>query len=162
MWQIVAIVSRKVLSGNAFCLKSVGFQRLGGRKTAPARIKLKPKRFPNFQAEPPAFYMADQFIQVTTTTASVEEARQIAQALVERRLAACVQIVGPVESVFRWEGKLEMAAEWQCVIKTTLARYGVVEQAIRRHHSYEVPEIIATEIVDGSEDYLRWLRESLG
>ena len=105
--------------------------------------------------------MADQFIQVTTTTASADEARQIARTLIEGRLAACVQIVGPMESVYRWEGKLETAAEWQCVIKTTMARYGVVEQAIRRHHSYEVPEIIATEIVDGSEDYLRWLRESI-
>jgi periplasmic divalent cation tolerance protein len=103
-------------------------------------------------------FMADEFIQVTTTTATQEDARQIAAALVEQRLAACVQIVGPIESVYRWGGKTEMAAEWQCLIKTRRELFAKVEQAIRQLHKYDVPEIIAMPILEGSELYLRWLR----
>lgn len=105
--------------------------------------------------------MSNQIIQVTTTTPSLDEARQIAQTLVNQRLAACVQIVGPIESVYRWQGQVETAAEWQCVIKTSLAKYSAVEHAIGELHSYDVPEIIATQIVDGSEAYLHWLQNSI-
>jgi periplasmic divalent cation tolerance protein len=99
------------------------------------------------------------FIQVHTTTASKEDAERIAAALVERRLAACVQIVGPITSVYRWQGKTETSSEWLCVAKTQQSLYGQVEAAIRELHSYEVPEIVATPIVAGSENYLNWVRE---
>ena len=99
-----------------------------------------------------------EFIQVTTTAPSREEADRIAQTLVERRLAACVQIAGPVESHYRWKGALERSTEWLCLIKTRRANYAAVEAAIRANHSYEVPEIIACPIETGSASYLDWLR----
>jgi periplasmic divalent cation tolerance protein len=98
-----------------------------------------------------------EFVQVLTTTDARELAETIGRALVERRLAACVQIAGPVKSTYRWRDKIETAEEWQCWIKTTLDRFAAVEQAIREIHSYTVPEIIATPIVAGSADYLKWL-----
>lgn len=101
--------------------------------------------------------ISDEYLQILTTAASADEARRIATALVEERLAACVQIVGPIESIYRWEGKVETATEWQCWIKTRRHHYDAVEAAIRRLHSYEVPEILAMPIVAGSEAYLKWL-----
>jgi len=101
----------------------------------------------------------DEHSQVVTTAASADEARRIATALVEERLAACVQIVGPIESIYRWQGKVETAAELQCWIKTRRQHYALLEAAIRRLHSYEVPEILAVPIVAGSEAYLKWLTD---
>jgi len=98
-------------------------------------------------------------LQVTTAAGSREEARALAGVLLERRLAACVQVVGPVESRYRWEGRLETATEWLCVAKTTAGRYDEVEAAIRQAHSYDVPEILAVPVVGGSEAYLRWVAE---
>jgi periplasmic divalent cation tolerance protein len=103
--------------------------------------------------------MSDQYIQVLTTTASAEEARRIGGTLVEEHLAACVQIVGPIESIYRWQGEVEQASEWQCWIKTRRQQFEAVEAAICRLHSYEVPEILALPIVAGSEAYLRWLAD---
>ncbi len=97
-------------------------------------------------------------IQVSVTTDSKAQAKAIAQMLVRERLAACVQVIGPVTSIYRWQGKQEEAQEWLCLAKTTGARYDAVERAIREAHSYEVPEIVAVPIVAGSEPYLRWLR----
>jgi len=96
-------------------------------------------------------------IQVLTTTDSPELADSLGRALVERRLAACVQIGGPVRSVYRWQGQIETAEEWQCWIKTTRERFAAVERAIRELHTYTVPEIIAMPILAGSADYLKWL-----
>lgn len=101
-------------------------------------------------------------ILVLTNCGSAAEARKIARLLVERRLAACVNVAtAPVESIYRWNGKLEKAKEYLLLIKTTLARFGAVERAIRDVHSYEVPEIIAVPIARGSRDYLRWLGENV-
>lgn len=100
-------------------------------------------------------------VQVLTTAGSEEEAERIATALVDRRLAACVQVVGPVLSRYRWQGEVETAREWQCLAKTEAARYPEVEAAIRDLHSYEEPEIVATAIVAGSPGYLAWIGESL-
>jgi periplasmic divalent cation tolerance protein len=100
-------------------------------------------------------------IQILTTTPDKDLAQRIAHALVEARLAACVQISGPVESIYRWEDRVESAAEWQCWIKTTRDRYAEVEQAIRGLHPYEVPEILALPVVEGQVDYLQWLTQSL-
>lgn len=101
------------------------------------------------------------YVQVMTAAGSEEEAGRIASLLVERRLAACVQVVGPVVSRYRWQGAIEEAREWQCLAKTTRAAYGEVEAAIRDVHSYEEPEIIATPIIAGSAGYLAWIDENV-
>ncbi|NLE39086.1 MAG: divalent-cation tolerance protein CutA [Pirellulaceae bacterium] len=101
-------------------------------------------------------------VEITTTTASRDDARRITRALVERRLAACVQIRGPIESTYRWQGNIETADEWQCVAKTRRDLFDEVERAIRELHPYEVPEILAVEIVAMSAAYGRWLGEGLG
>ena len=103
--------------------------------------------------------MADEFIQVVTTVATQDDARRIAQALVDQHLAGCVQIVGPIESVYRWQGSVETAQEWQCWAKTRRAKYSAVEQAIRRLHCYDVPEILVVPVSAGSQAYLRWLAD---
>ena len=102
-----------------------------------------------------------EYLQVTTTAGSEEEAERIGAALVERRLAACVQIVGPIASRYRWQGAVECSTEWMCVAKTSTARYAELEAAIRELHSYEEPEIVATPIVAGSKGYLDWIDQSL-
>ena len=96
-------------------------------------------------------------IQVITTTASREEAERIARALVDGRLAACVQVVGPITSTYRWEGAIESAQEWRCEAKSRPELYGEIENAIRGLHSYQVPEILALPVAAGSADYLAWL-----
>ncbi|HET8565565.1 MAG TPA: divalent-cation tolerance protein CutA [Solirubrobacterales bacterium] len=100
-------------------------------------------------------------VQVLTTVASEEEAGRIASLLVERRLAACVQVIGPIVSRYRWQGEIEEEREWQCLVKTTRAAYAAVEAAIREVHSYDEPEIIATPIVAGSAGYLAWIEENI-
>jgi periplasmic divalent cation tolerance protein len=98
---------------------------------------------------------------VLTTTGSEEEGRRIAQALVGRRLAACVNIIPSVESVYRWKEKVESAKEWMLVIKTTAAGFGGVRAAISELHSYELPECVLLEIEDGSAEYLNWIADSV-
>jgi periplasmic divalent cation tolerance protein len=100
-------------------------------------------------------------LQVLTTVGSEAEAELISSALVERRLAACVQVVGPIASRYRWQGGIEEGREWQCLVKTEAERYPEVEAAIRELHSYDEPEVIATPIVAGSAGYLAWISESL-
>jgi periplasmic divalent cation tolerance protein len=96
-------------------------------------------------------------IQVLTTAGSEEEAVRIARMLVEERLAACVQVLGPITSTYRWQGAIEASQEWLCVAKTAKGLYPEVERAIRQAHSYQVPEILAVEVAAGSADYLAWL-----
>jgi periplasmic divalent cation tolerance protein len=103
-----------------------------------------------------------EYLQVMTTASSEEEARRIAAALVERRLAACVQVLGPIESHYWWRGEIETGQEWLCLAKTDAARYPELETTICELHSYEEPEVIATPIVAGSRGYLEWIGESLG
>lgn len=100
-------------------------------------------------------------ILVLTTTAAQEDARQIARTLLQQKLAACVHIRGPIESSYWWQGQLEFAAEWQCIVKTRRDLYTKVEQAILAVHPYQTPEIVAIDIVAGSEAYLRWLNEEV-
>lgn len=99
-----------------------------------------------------------EYIQVMTTTATREDAARIAAVLLENRLAACVQVMGPIESHYRWKGTLERSSEWLCLVKTTRGNYRAVEEAIHANHFYEVPEVIACPIESGSEAYLAWLR----
>jgi len=101
-------------------------------------------------------------IVVLVTCASRKEARRIARVLVERRLVACVQEVGsPIHSTYRWKGKIESAKEFLLLIKTTRARFSAVREMVKELHSYEVPEIIALGITDGSSDYLTWIADSV-
>ena len=85
----------------------------------------------------------------------------MARALVEERLAACVNRIAPVQSVYRWQGKLEQSEEELLIVKTRKTLFAALESRVRELHSYSVPEIIAVPIVDGSEGYLRWLGEQL-
>jgi periplasmic divalent cation tolerance protein len=104
--------------------------------------------------------MTDKRI-VLTAVGSEEEARKIAHQLVERRLAACVNIVPHVGSVYRWKGKVEEAREWLLIIKTIAGLFGQVRQAIADLHSYELPECVCLAMEDGSADYLQWIGESV-
>ena len=90
---------------------------------------------------------------------SNEEAQQVARALVGQRLAACVNILPGVYSVYRWQGEVEEAAEWTLIIKTQASRYAEVEAAIRELHSYTTPEIVAVKIEKGLPAYLDWILE---
>ncbi len=101
------------------------------------------------------------FVQVTTTTDCRDLATQIAQALVESRLAACVQISGPIFSVYRWQEKVEQADEWLCTVKTRKSLFPAVEASIRERHSYDCPEILAVPLVAGNAAYLEWLNSQL-
>jgi periplasmic divalent cation tolerance protein len=100
-------------------------------------------------------------IQMITTTGTKEDAAKIARALLEERLAACIQVVGPITSSYWWNDEIEEAEEWLCLIKSTADRFERLEQAIKAAHPYDVPEILATPVVAGSADYLAWLREEL-
>lgn len=102
--------------------------------------------------------MEEDFIQVFTTTEKKEDAERIAKSVIEAKLAACVQIMGPIESTYRWKGKIEKSAEWFCFIKSTRKLYPDLEDAIKKEHPYEVPEIIAVPVSGGSADYLEWLK----
>jgi periplasmic divalent cation tolerance protein len=100
-------------------------------------------------------------VQVTTTLPDRAAADRLAALVVEDRLAACAQVVGPVSSTYRWEGRVETGTEWYCHLKTTLVRLPALIERIRRLHAYEVPEIVALPVVDGNPDYLRWITESV-
>jgi len=105
--------------------------------------------------------MTDKIV-VLVTCGSAREARRIARTLVERRLAACVNVLrAPVESAYRWKGKVESAREIMLAIKTTRKRFVKLEAEVRRLHSYDVPEIIAVPVVRGSRKYLAWVSESV-
>jgi len=98
---------------------------------------------------------------VLTTAGSAEEARKIARALVERRLAACVNIVPKIESIYRWQGKVEEAQEYLLLVKTTENAFLRLSEALNELHSYELPECIAVAVTDGSLPYLKWVDDSV-
>jgi periplasmic divalent cation tolerance protein len=98
-------------------------------------------------------------LTVLTTVESAAKAEVLARGAVEQRVAACAQINGPVTSVYRWEDAVQTDPEWQVLFKTAAARYGALEAYIRAAHDYDVPEIIATRVVRGGADYLRWVVE---
>jgi len=99
-------------------------------------------------------------IVVLVTCSSEEEATKIANALVEGRLAACANIISPVRSIYRWEGKVWDEKEWMLIIKTLKTRFEALEKKVKSLHSYSVPEIIALPIVEGSASYLKWIEEN--
>lgn len=103
--------------------------------------------------------MADtpKILAVLTTAGSVELAERLAAGAVERRLAACAQVGEPIISYYRWQETVQRDREWPVVLKTTAARYAELEAYLRQAHSYEEPEIIATEVARGSAGYLAWV-----
>jgi periplasmic divalent cation tolerance protein len=98
---------------------------------------------------------------VLTTCGSEEEGKRIARNLVEKRLAACVNLIPQVNSIYRWQGKVESAGELLLLIKTTRENFPKVRDAVRGLHSYEVPECIMLAIEDGSATYLQWIEDSV-
>ncbi len=99
-------------------------------------------------------------VQVVTTTETREEADRLARSAVERRLAACAHVAGPITSTYWWRDAVETATEWQCVLKTTAARLDELRAHLEAGHSYETPEIVATPIVGGSAAYLEWIERA--
>ena len=102
-----------------------------------------------------------EYIQVLTTVEHKADAENIAKSLVEKRLAACVQILGPLTSYFHWQGKLDSAAEYLCLIKSRDDLFAELESEIINMHPYDVPEIIVTQVTKGSKDYLNWMASEL-
>ncbi len=105
--------------------------------------------------------MTDKIV-VLVTCASAGQARRIARALVERRLAACGNVLqAPVQSIYRWKRKVESTKEALLILKTSRRRFAAMERVVRGLHTYEVPEIIAVQIAGGSRKYLKWISESV-
>lgn len=104
--------------------------------------------------------MTDKLL-VLSTAPSREEARRIGRALVERRLAACVNLASPTESIYRWKGNVETAEECLLLIKTTSGAFAQLRDALLDLHPYDVPECIALPVADGSAAYLDWITESV-
>ncbi len=104
--------------------------------------------------------MSDDAIVVFMTAANGEEATRLAEMLVGAHLAACVQILPEMESVYRWQGKIERQAEVLLLAKTTRGKFAELEREVRALHSYDTPEIVAVPIVAGSAPYLEWLSKA--
>ncbi len=102
---------------------------------------------------------AADIIIVITTTDSREEAQRIARVMVEKRLAACAQVSGPIESHFHWDNKIDKAEEWQCKLKTVQKKYQELESAIVEMHSYEVPQVVAVPVTMAFRAFAQWVHE---
>ena len=103
----------------------------------------------------------NRFIVVYVTEESAEEGKRLASALVEERLAACVNRLGPVQSTYRWKGRVERSEEHLLIIKTSEGLFDRLNKRVQELHSYSVPEVIALPVVDGNEGYLKWLEDQL-
>lgn len=104
--------------------------------------------------------MTSHVLVVLSTFGSLDEARTVCRQLVEERLAACANLVPAVESIYRWQGAIETAAETMAILKTTVEGFAKLEARLRELHSYEVPEIVALPVHGGSDAYLRWVGEN--
>jgi periplasmic divalent cation tolerance protein len=105
--------------------------------------------------------MTDKIV-VLSTASTAAEAEAIARRLVEERLAACVNVVTGVRSFYRWKGKIEKSPEWLLVIKSSRGRFEELRAALEKLHSYDVPEVIALPVVEGTKNYLHWKEGELG
>ena len=101
-----------------------------------------------------------KYLIVSTTVSKKIEAERISNKLLADKLSACTQIIGPITSIYKWQGKKIKAKEWLCLIKTAAVKYKKVEQVIKALHPYELPEIIALPISTGSKEYLNWLNQT--
>ncbi len=99
----------------------------------------------------------EDYIQVLISIDSEEGAKTLQRILVERRVAACVQVIGPISSTYWWQGQIEEAQEWLCLAKTLAGQYDRLESLVKDNHPYEVPEILALPILTGNKDYLDWI-----
>jgi len=118
-----------------------------------------------FDSAQPKIYMSDpksssDYVLVLTTLPSDGDSAAFARALVEERLAACVNLLPVMESIYRWEGRVERESERQVIIKTSVERIMALWERVRELHPYEVPEFVVLPILDGNEAYLRWIGES--
>ncbi len=104
--------------------------------------------------------MTDKIV-ILVTVASKEEGHKIARHLVESRLAACVNVTGAIESIYRWKGEISQDQEYQLFVKTTREMFPEIQAAIAKLHSYQTPEMICLPIIDGSREYLLWVDESV-
>ncbi|MEW6669749.1 MAG: divalent-cation tolerance protein CutA [Thermodesulfobacteriota bacterium] len=98
-----------------------------------------------------------EYMQVSTTVEKKEDAQRIGREAVKSRLAACVQIVGPISSIYWWKGQIEETEEWLCLMKTKKDLFEPLAQKLRALHPYEVPEIVAVPLIAGNPDYFRWV-----
>jgi periplasmic divalent cation tolerance protein len=98
-----------------------------------------------------------KFVQISTTTEKKHDAERISAVLVQKRLAACVQIIGPVKSTYWWENAVKTGEEWICLVKTKKSLIKKVEAEVFAIHPYEVPEFVVTPVLTGSDSYLKWL-----
>ncbi|MDQ2583887.1 divalent-cation tolerance protein CutA [Saccharothrix yanglingensis] len=103
--------------------------------------------------------MSDNHVVVITTTDSEDAAGTLARAVVEARLAACVQVSGPIRSVYRWDGAVQDDREWQLWIKTAYDRVDELTEFVKARHGYDVPEVLALPVLGGNTDYLAWITE---
>jgi uncharacterized protein involved in tolerance to divalent cations len=133
-----------------------------GRMVGPARLQHGPCPALTADTSTRTLVAVEDCIQVLTTVPTKQDGKRLAQTLVEERLAACIQVLGPMQSTFRWQGKVETATEYLCLIKTTAAAFGRLRDRIRELHTYDVPELIAMPITAGSEEYIAWLESSVG
>lgn len=101
------------------------------------------------------------YVQIVTTTETKEDATGIAKEMVRQRLAACAQVVGPIQSTYWWKGEIESSEEWLCLMKSRKDLFPEIEMAIKDIHAYEVPEIIAIPIQTGHQPYLDWMEGEL-
>lgn len=101
--------------------------------------------------------MSDNHVVVITTTDSEDAAGTLARAVVEARLAACVQISGPIRSVYRWDGEVRDDREWQLWIKTAYDRVDELTEFVKGRHTYDVPEVLALPVLGGNPAYLEWI-----
>lgn len=102
-----------------------------------------------------------EFIELTTTTATEEEALKLARLLVQQRLASCVQVSGPIQSIYRWQGEICQATEFQCSVKSLAALTERLVRTIRGAHSYDTPQIVVLPVADCDADYAQWWREQI-
>jgi periplasmic divalent cation tolerance protein len=102
-----------------------------------------------------------EYIQVSMTVEKKEDAQRIGREAVESRLAACVQISGPITSLYWWKGRIEETEEWLCLLKTQKRLFEELVSKLRALHPYEVPEVVAVPLVAGSADYLRWIDQEV-
>ncbi|MFW6196057.1 MAG: divalent-cation tolerance protein CutA [Thermoplasmatota archaeon] len=105
--------------------------------------------------------MEEDFIQVFVTVDDEDTAKDISESLVSKKLAGCVQITSPIESIYTWKGEVERSEEWMLMIKSKASLYGELEKEVKQLHPYETPEIIAHEIIMENEGDLRWVDKNL-
>ena len=103
----------------------------------------------------------NNYLQVQTTADSKESAEKLARLILGSKLAACVQITAKVKSLYWWKDKIDESEEFMLLIKTSKNKFAELEKFIKKNHNYETPEIIATDITEGSDEYLAWLKENI-